>query len=69
MIGVHSYKRWDHEKAEYYFPKVKRTEAAIKACGGVIIPGTEQRVTSEKLDLRGRYDPAHWHPASRIRTV
>ena len=58
MISVHSYKRWDHTKAEYYFPKVKRTEAAIRACGGVLILGTEEKVARSQLDPRGQCDPA-----------
>ncbi len=58
MVSVHSYKRWDHTKAEYYFPKTKGTEAAIKACGGVIIIGTEEKVAPHQLDRRGQYDPA-----------
>jgi hypothetical protein len=57
MIKVHAFKRWNHEKAQYYFPKLKGTEAAIKACGGVIIPETEEKISPDKLDRRGRYDP------------
>lgn len=57
MVKVHSFKRWNREKAEYSFPKLKRTEAAIEACGGVIIPETEEKIASDKLDWRGRYDP------------
>jgi len=57
---VHSYKRWNHGKAEYHFPKVKGTEAAIRARAGIVIPGTGERVSSEKLDWRGLYDPARW---------
>jgi hypothetical protein len=57
MISVHSYKRWDHAKAGYYFPKAKSTEAAIKACGGVIIPETEEKVAPHKVDRLGRYNP------------
>lgn len=57
MISVHSYKIWDHARAEYYFPKAKRTETAIMAGGGVIIPGTEEKIRPEQLNRRGQYDP------------
>jgi hypothetical protein len=56
MISVHSFKRWDHAKGEYYFPKFKATEAAIKARRGVIIPETEEKITADLLDWQGRYD-------------
>jgi hypothetical protein len=59
MISVHAFKRWNHKKAEYDFPKFKRTADAIRACGGVIIPETEEKVASDKVDWSGRYDPTH----------
>lgn len=68
MIKVHSFKRWNHEKAEYSYPKLKRTEAAIKARGGVIIPETEEKITSDKLDCRGRYDPRRRMRPSKNKT-
>jgi len=61
MISVHSFKQWNHEKAEYRFPKFKTTEAGIRARRGVIILGTEEKVTADQLDWQGRYDPSRWH--------
>ncbi len=60
MISVHAFKRWNHQKAEYQFPKFKRTAEAIKACRGVLISDTEEKVEAHKLDWQGRYDPARW---------
>lgn len=58
MISVHSFKRWDHAKAEYYFPKFKTTEAGIKARRGVLIVDTEEKISADRLDWQGRYFPA-----------
>ncbi len=60
MIIVHAFKRWNHTKAEYDFPKFKRTAEAIKARQFVIIPDTEEKVAAHMLDFQGRYDPARW---------
>ncbi len=60
MIIVHAYKRWNHTKAEYDFPKFKRTAEAIKARQCVIISDTEEKVAAHQLDFQGRYDPALW---------
>jgi hypothetical protein len=57
VISVHAFKRWDHAKAGYCFPKFKATEAAIKARRGVIISGTEEKIAADQLDWQGRYDP------------
>jgi hypothetical protein len=60
MISVYAFKQWNHQKAEYDFPKFKGTAEVIKARQGVIIPETEEKVTPDKLDWRGRYDPLRW---------
>jgi hypothetical protein len=60
MISVHAFKRWNHTKAEYDFPKFKRTAESIKARQCVIIPDTEEKVSAHMLDFQGRYDPARW---------
>jgi hypothetical protein len=60
MITVHAFKRWNYGKGEYAYPKFKRTEKGIKACRGVLIPDTEERVEQFKLDFQGRYDPKRW---------
>ena len=58
VVSVHAFKQWNHKKADYDFPKFKKTSDAIKACHGVIIPNTEEKVTPDKVDWLGRYDPA-----------
>ncbi len=63
MIIVHAFKRWNYQKAEYDFPKFKATADAIKARRGVIIPETEEKVSADKLDWQGRYEPARWSTA------
>jgi hypothetical protein len=60
MVVVHAFKRWNHQKAEYDFSKFKRTEDGIKACRGVLIPDTEEKIDQFKLDFQGRYDPKRW---------
>ncbi len=57
MVSVHAFKRWNHQKAEYHYPSVKMTEDGIKACRGVIIPETEEKVHRSQLDFIGRYVP------------
>jgi hypothetical protein len=57
MVSVHAFKRWNHKNGEYHYPSVKMTEDAIKACRGVIIPDTEEKVHRSQLDFIGRYVP------------
>ncbi|MGB7125830.1 MAG: hypothetical protein WBD42_03250 [Methylovirgula sp.] len=57
MVSVHAFKRWNHQKGEYHYPSVKMTEDGIKACRGVIIPDTEEKVHRSHLDFVGRYVP------------
>ena len=62
MISVHGFKRWNHDRAEYDYPKCKKTADGIRACHGVMIPRTEEWIDQYKLDWQGRYDPKRWAP-------
>jgi hypothetical protein len=65
MTTVHAFKRWNHQKGEYHYPSVKMTEDGIKACRGLVIPDTEEKVHRSRLDFVGRYLPEKGSATSR----
>lgn len=57
-VTVHSFKWYDNNKDQTFYPEVKRTmEWISRTQGAELIPGTAEVIDDSELDMHGAYHP------------